>query len=383
MRPATLAKAISVALPCLLATLAWRMAAAEADEEDYYSVLGLGKEREEANERDIKSAWRKLSKKYRPDLSGESNRKRYQRIQQAYEVLGDRRKRKIYDILGVEGAKDFDKTRERKGRGGSLLDSFASFFGGSSHEQHRGNDEELPLVVPLEDLYTGASHTVKLPRIKLCRACRGTGARSKTDVVSCPRCKGKGRVVQRFEIIPGFVQQVERECDHCGGHGHTIKERCPVCQGRRMVRGTSSISIDIEQGTPNGHKLTYELEGDQRPGIVPGDVIFTVSTAPHPQFRRTSDGASDKADDLATTLTLTLKEALLGFNRTIKHLDGRAVELSESGVTKYGETRRVKGEGMPRHHVPSERGDLLVTYLVMLPKTLTRSQREAVERALS
>ncbi|AAZ10178.1 chaperone protein DNAj, putative [Trypanosoma equiperdum] len=352
------------------------------EEDDYYRVLGLDAEHEDVSERDIKSAWRKLSKKHHPDVAGESQRVMYQRIQRAYEVLGDRRRRKIYDILGTEGLKKYEKPQEQ-GRHQSIFDTFFSFIGGESGgNADRGSDEELMLLVTLEDMYKGAAHTAKLPRIKICRKCRGTGARSKDDYVKCPHCGGGGRVVRRVQIAPGFIQQIEQVCGQCGGGGRVVRRKCPVCGGHRLVRGSSSVSIDIEQGTPNGYKMTYEMEADQQPNKMPGDLIFTIVTIPHPEFARMSSGKEGVPDDLSTAVELTLKEALLGFNKTLKHLDGRVLSLVETGVTKFGQIRKYAGEGMPRHHVPSERGNLLVLYTVELPKILTEEQRKAIERAL-
>nr|CCD16647.1 unnamed protein product [Trypanosoma congolense IL3000] len=351
------------------------------EEEDFYEILGLEKEREDASERDIKSSWRKLSKKHHPDLAGESQRVRYQRIQRAYEVLGDRRKRKIYDILGVEGLKKYERPDEGQRMNQGIFSTFFSFVGGSGGND-RGEDEEVTLLVPLEDMYNGAAHTVRMPRMKICRKCRGTGAKSKEDYQQCPYCRGSGRMVRRVQIVPGFVQQVEHVCDHCEGRGRVIKKVCPVCGGHRVVQGTSSISIDIEQGTPDKHKLTYELEADQKPNQVPGDIVFTITTLPHPRFVRVSSGKPDKPDGLATTVELTLREALLGFNKTLEHLDGRVLSLTETGITKHGAVRRYAGEGMPRHHVPSERGSLRVVYEVHLPTSLTEEQRRVIEQAL-
>ncbi|KAH9599556.1 DnaJ domain [Trypanosoma melophagium] len=352
------------------------VSAAETDggEEDFYEVLGLSKERDDASERDIKSAWRRLSKKHHPDLAGESQRELYQRIQRAYEVLGDRKKRKVYDILGVDGLKRFEQP---EGQQQQQMHPFFAFFGGggSSQSGDRGKNEDLLLLVPLADVYTGAAHTVRLPRTKICRACRGSGAHSRSDLQPCSHCGGTGNTVRRVQLAPGFVQQLAQACGHCGGRGRVVRRRCESCGGRGVVRGAAALSVDVERGAAEGLRLVFELEGDQQPGQVPGDVVLTLATAPHPHFTR--DG-----DHLTTTVTLTLKEALLGFERRLTHLDGHSVTLSATGVTQHGDQQTIEGEGMPKHHVPSERGDLRVTYHVELPSLLTTAQREAVERLL-
>lgn len=339
---------------------------ATEEDEDFYAVLGLEKEREDATERDIKTAWRKLSKKHHPDVAGESERTVYQRIQRAYEILGDRKKRKVYDILGAEGLKNLEQPQQQQ------MHPFFQFFGGGRGTSDRGEDLNLLLVVPLEDVYNGEAHTMKFTKTKICRACRGTGAKSREHVVTCPHCQGSGRVLRRVQIAPGFVQQMEQPCPHCGGQGKHITEKCNLCGGKKVTKGIASLSVDVEAGLPEGYVLNYELEADQKPGEVPGDLHVTVVTAPHERFER-------RGNDLLVTVQLTLKEALLGFEKELAHLDGHTVTLSADGVTQHRAQQRIVGEGAPRHHVPSERGDLLVTYEVKLPQELTPELREALE----
>ncbi|KAK7200340.1 DNAj-like protein [Novymonas esmeraldas] len=337
-------------------------------EDDFYSVLGLDEAREDATERDIKNAFRRLSKKYHPDVAvgdQDSYRLVYQRVQRAYEVLGDRRKRKVYDILGIDGVTKLEQPQQQQQQ---MNPFFAFFGGGQAANGGRGSDMEMLLVVPLEDMYSGAAHTFKFVKRKICRACKGSGARSSEDVVKCPHCQGHGRVLQRVQIAPGFVQQMEQVCPHCRGKGTHVAHMCPVCRGKTVHSGETVLSVDVEEGLPEGHVLTYELEADQTPGQVPGDVLLTVVSAPHPVFRRSGD-------DLYVNVTLTLKEALLGFEKTLTHLDGHAVELYRGEVTQYAQQVRIAGEGMPRHHVPSEHGDLFVTYDIVLPAVLTPEQR--------
>lgn len=342
-------------------------------EDDFYRVLGLGDAGEDATESQIKSAFRKLSRKYHPDVVAtgdeEAYRQVYQRIQRAYEVLGDRRKRRVYDILGVDGLKKLEQPQQQQ----QMNPFFALFGGGGQAASDRGQDKELLMVVPLEDVYKGATHTFQFAKRKICRACHGSGARSKEDVVKCPHCKGSGRLVQRVQIAPGFVQQMEQICGHCKGKGTHVAHMCPVCRGKAVMSGETALSVDIEEGLPEGHVLKYELEADQTPGQVPGDVLLTVTTAPHAVFTR-------EGNDLYMNVTITLKEALLGFEKAFAHLDGHEVTLQRSGVTQYAQQVRIAGEGMPRHHVPSEHGDLYVTFNVELPQSLTPEQRELFEK---
>lgn len=358
-------------LLCAIAALAVLMQTVHA-EEDFYEVLGLEEQREDAAERDIKAAWRKLSKQFHPDLKGESTRERYQTIQRAYEVLGDRKKRKIYDMKGEEGLKQLESPQQQH------MDPFAQMFGfggGGGQAANKGQNLNMLMLVTLEDMYNGAAHSVKFSKQKLCKTCRGTGAATKGDMVTCQHCKGSGVETQRIQLAPGFVQQVQQPCSHCGGKGKRIGKKCPACNGEKVTKSTMTLGVDVEQGTPENFDLVYDMEADQSPDQLPGDVIFTVSSVPHERFQR-------RGDDLHMTQKLSLKEALLGFDMTFKHLDEHEVELSSDHVTQHGTVQTLEGEGMPKHHVPSEKGKLLVTYQVELPSMITAQQRSKLEELL-
>lgn len=342
-------------------------------EDDLYSLLGLGEQRDDAAERDIKNAFRRLSKMFHPDVAGTTDtyKSLYQRIQRAYEILGDRRKRKVFDILGLEGVTKLEQQQQQPQQQ-QAMHPFFHLFGGGQASPDRGADREMLMVVSLEDIDAGAAHTFHFSKRKICRTCKGTGARSAEDIVQCPQCRGSGREIRRVQLAPGFIQQMEQRCSHCNGHGSHVARKCPVCSGKQVVQGESMLSVDVEAGLPEGEVLTYELEADQTPGQVPGDLKLIVVTAPHPVFTR-------KGNDLHTTQQLSLKEALLGFSRVLPHLNGREVELERSGVTQHSYTQKLTGEGLPRHHVPSERGDLYVVYHVQLPDSLSPEQQALFE----
>lgn len=362
----------SVAL--LLAALVEPTNADIGDADCYYTILGITDANpEDTTERDIKSKWRKLSKQHHPDHGGD--KELYQKIQRAYEVLGDRRKRKIYDIKGNEGVKQLE-ARAAQGNQQQHVDPIARMFGfgGDGGDNHKGANIDYTMLVTLEDIYSGAAHSVRLQKQKICKRCRGLGAASKDDFQVCSQCKGKGVVLQRIQLAPGFVQQLQNTCPHCNGQGKMIKKKCPVCHGSKVVRGEQTLGVDIEQGTPENFELVYDMEADQNPDQIPGDIVFLVQTVPHPRFTR-KDNVHLEMD-----LKLTLLEALTGFTKTITHLDGHEVEISEEGVTQYNQKRVIEGEGMPKHHVPSERGDLIVTYKVELPSHLTEAQQAEIAK---
>jgi DnaJ-related protein SCJ1 len=358
---------------CISSTLLF--AAAQDDDTDYYSVLELPA-REEASEKDIKQKFRILSKKFHPDLNpSEENRQKYVKVQRAYEVLSDRRKRKIYDMKGEEGLKQLEAQGQNRGHQHDIFGSIFGHGGGGGGVQ-KGQNAQLNLNVPLPDIYNGNTHRLTLQKQKLCRRCRGSGAASKKDFTQCSACQGKGHVIQRIQLMPGFVQQMQAPCDRCGGTGKMIKKKCPDCKGAKVYRGEHPLEVDIEQGVPEGHQIVFEMEGDQSPDVIPGDVIFVVHSTAHDVFKR-------KGNDLEATMRITLRDALLGFTRSLPHMDGHPVEVSMEGVVQHGTRVKIAGEGMPKHNVPSEKGDLFVTLEVDLPRHLSEEQKERLGKVLA
>eukprot|EP00992_Anisonema_acinus_P001847 TRINITY_DN10553_c0_g1_i3.p1 TRINITY_DN10553_c0_g1~~TRINITY_DN10553_c0_g1_i3.p1 ORF type:complete len:359 (+),score=96.37 TRINITY_DN10553_c0_g1_i3:65-1141(+) len=343
---------------CVLLAFAWPSVA------DYYKDLGL-EQGEDSTDSQIKKAYRSLSKKYHPDHNPtEEGKARYAVISRAYEVLSDAKKRKIYDMKGEDGLKQLEESQ--KG-GGQAMDPFAAFFGGQQRDRTKGKDMRMTLHVTMDDLYNGKTDTVTIQKQKLCRACKGSGAASKGDIGNCHHCKGRGVITQQVQIMPGFVQNMQQHCPHCGGTGKRIKKKCPVCNGNKVTRGSTTLEFDIERGTPEGHELRFEMEADESPDVLPGDVIFKVQSKPHSFFSR-------RGDDLEMTMTITLLQALVGFTRQIRHMDDHVVEVKRDKVTPFGTQMVIRGEGMPRHNVPSEKGDLKITFHVNFPKKITAAQ---------
>lgn len=158
-------------------------------------------------------------------------------------------------------------------------------------------------------------------------------------------------------------------CDQCGGKGRIVKSKCPHCKGNKVTRHSSQISVVVERGMPDGYKVVFEREGDASPDVTPGDVNFFLRTQPHPVFTR-------KGDDLYVNQKIGLKAALLGFKKTLKHLDGHLVTLERTEVTQPNFVQAIPNEGMPHHSFPSEAGTLYVEYTVVLPAVLTAEQKE-------
>ncbi|KAI8904049.1 hypothetical protein EDD86DRAFT_242523 [Gorgonomyces haynaldii] len=333
---------------------------------DYYSILGVSKS---ASKKDIKKAYRDLSKKYHPDKAGKEAESKFIEIAQAYEVLSDDEKRRTYDTYGEEGLK----------QGGTKFhdpfDIFSQFGGfGFQHQRHerKGPSVSLVLDVDLKDLYLGKTFEMEMNKQIICPVCRGSGAKDHTHVKTCDKCQGTGIRIVRQQIAPGFYQQMQTTCDKCGGEGKIVKQKCASCGGTKVKRGSNQISLTIEKGMRDGQKIVFEGEADQYPDQAAGDVEFKIKQRKHPLFER-------KGDHLHIRYTITLSEALLGFKKELKHLDDSLFEISRSNITPPGFVQTITGKGMPKADYSLEYGDLFVEYQILFPETLTDAQKKAFQ----
>lgn len=254
------------------------------------------------------------------------------------------------------------------------MNPFDMFFGGGGGGggRRKGPDAQVEIEVTLEELYNGGTRQARISRNIICPKCRGTGAKD-GQTTKCNACQGRGvRMVQQ-QMAPGFVVQMQETCSECNGKGQIYKSKCPHCGGKKVMMEEKTLTATIEKGMPSNGEIRFERESEQQPGITPGDVIFKLKTSNHPRFRRDND-------DLHFEQHITLKEALLGFRKTVKHLDGRDVVLTHKGVTQPFEVRKLVNEGMPQHNYPSQHGTLHVKYIVDLPTTVTPDQQEAIDR---
>ncbi|KAI8376533.1 uncharacterized protein BYT42DRAFT_517540 [Radiomyces spectabilis] len=331
---------------------------------DYYKILDVPRD---APKNQIKRHYKKLSRVYHPDKNPDNKEAatKFMEVADAYTVLMDDEKRAIYDRYGEEGLE-----QHKNGGHGSPFqnpfDIFSHFFGGGfggghgQPQERRGPDMQVMLEVTLEDLYNGASIDIDISKQVVCDHCHGSGARRSEDIKTCTACGGHGVVIRRVQLAPGMVQQIQQQCDKCRGQGKVITHVCPACAGQKVRRGNEQYNIAIDKGVEDGQTLVLEQEGDEMPGVIPGDVVFTVSTIPHPVFER-------RGHHLYTKQTISLIEALVGFEKSLTHLDGSKVKLQRDTVTQYGYVQTIKGAGMPHHDNPSHHGDLYVEYQVVFP----------------
>ncbi|KAL9109042.1 MAG: hypothetical protein Q9227_006282 [Pyrenula ochraceoflavens] len=363
--------------------------------EDYYKLLGLDKS---ASERDIKRAYRTLSKKYHPDKNpgDESAQKKFVELAEAYDALSDSTLRKIYDQYGHEGVQQHRQGGGRAQQAHDPFDLFSRFFGGGGHFGHgggqrRGPDMELRMAVPLRDFYTGRDVEFEIERQEICDACGGSGSEDGT-VETCGTCSGRGMVVQRHQLAPGMFQQVQMQCPTCNGKGKSIKHICPVCGGHRTVKKKASMLASIEKGMPVGHQIIFENEADESPDFVAGDLVVTLVEAA-PDMGRDEHERTDgtffrrKDQDLFWKEVLSLREAWMGgWSRNITHLDGHVIQLSRKRgeVIQPMSVESVAAEGMPiwheghlhEQHEGDEFGRLNVEYTVILPDQLEKGMEK-------
>ncbi|TQS34936.1 hypothetical protein Golomagni_04663 [Golovinomyces magnicellulatus] len=360
--------------------------------EDYYKLLGISRQ---ATNKEIKRSYLQLSKKYHPDKNPGNNeaKQKFLKVAEAYEALSDSETRKIYDEYGHEG---LEQHKQGGGRAEyhDPMDLFSRFFGGRSsygnQGQRRGPDMEVQLKIPLKDFYNGHKTEFTIEKQHICDECDGSGS-ADGAVDTCKSCSGNGFQIKRHMLAPGLYQQIQVTCDSCKGRGKTIKHKCPVCNGHRVVRKAATFSLIIDRGAPNGAVIHYENDADESPDYEAGDLHVTLvenkpSLNENNELRVDGTFFRRRGDDLHWKEVLSLREAWLGsWSRNLTHLDGHVVALGRprGEVIQPGHVERVVGEGMPKWHEngdsvyhSTEYGDLLVEYTVVIPDQMDKDMEK-------
>ncbi|KAM3323031.1 dnaJ protein [Capsicum chacoense] len=338
-----------------------------SDNSKYYEVLGVSKS---ASQDELKKAYRKAAIRNHPDKGGDPEK--FKELVQAYEVLSDPNKRHIYDQYCEDALKEGMGT----GSGGvhNQFDIFHSFFGGSfggggSHfrasRQKRGEDVVHTLGVTLEDLYNGATKKLSLSRNILCPKCKGKGSKSGASG-ACYGCQGTGVRVTTRHIAPGMIQQMQHVCPQCRGSGEFISDRnrCLQCNGYKVTLEKKVLEVNVEKGMENNQEITFNGEADEAPDTITGDIFIVLQQKEHPNFKT-------DFSDLHVEHTLTLTEALCGFQFVLTHLDGRQllIKSNPGEVIKPDQCKAINGEGMPKFRMHFIKGRLYIHFKVVFPES--------------
>lgn len=353
-----------------------------AEKRDYYEVLGVSKT---ASDSEIKSAYRKLAKKYHPDMNpGDKEAEaKFKEASEAYAILSDADKRRQYDQFGHAafdggaggGAGGFDFNGFDMGD--IFGDIFGDFFGGSGRSRSanngpmKGQNVRVSVHLTFEEACFGTEKEIELNIKEDCAKCHGTGAKLGTQPETCSKCGGKGQVVFTQQSLFGVVRNVQA-CPDCHGTGKIIKDRCPDCGGSGYISRRKKISVSIPAGIDNGQSIRIRDKGE--PGInggPRGDLLVQVIVGRHPIFQR-------QDYDIYSTAPITFAQAALGAEVRIKTIDGDVMYTVKPG-TQTDTRVRLRGKGVPTTRNKQVRGDHYVTLVVQVPTKMNAEQKELLK----
>lgn len=354
-----------------------------ADKRDYYEVLGVSKS---ASTAEIKSAFRKKAKQYHPDLNKDNPdaAEKFKEAQEAYEVLSDDNKRKMYDQYGHAGVSGAGGSGFG-GFGGAGFDAsgfdfgdiFDNIFGGgfgfsgggssSRTRKTRGSDILMNVKLSFDEAVYGCEKDISLDVVEECDDCKGAGGH---DATTCEHCHGSGTVTtEQHTILGSFVSKTT--CPYCNGEGKTYKEKCSTCRGKGRIKKHKTISVTIPSGISETDRLRVSGKGNPGDNGGPnGDLYLEFSISSHPYFKRDED-------DIYLEVPITITEAILGCKKVIPTLYGN-VRLTIPAGSNSGEKQRIKGKGIDNKSSRTK-GDMYIILKVITPKKLSRDQKKLIE----
>lgn len=362
-----------------------------AEKRDYYEVLGLGKN---ATDAEIKSAYRKLAKKYHPDLNpgDKTAEEKFKEVNEAHDILSDPEKRKRYDQFGFAGVDPNYGAGQGGGAGFGgfgaggvdLGDIFGDIFGGgfggfggfggssraNPNAPRKGHDIQASVILTFEEAAHGCSKKITLNRQQTCPDCNGSGCEAGSSPETCTQCGGRGYVVTQ-QRTPFGVMQSQQPCPHCGGRGTIIKNPCKTCRGTGKTSARKTLEVKIPAGIDDDQNIALRGQGDAGSNGGPaGDVIVHVTVKRDAVFER--DGY-----DVYVRVPITYSQAVLGAEIEVPTVDGKVAQRIPEG-TQSGTKFRLRGQGI-QYLNGRGRGDQYVIVEVEIPKKLNRTQREALK----
>jgi molecular chaperone DnaJ len=359
---------------------------------DYYEILGVDKK---ASKDEIKKAFRKLAHEYHPDKKG-GNEDKFKEVNEAYSVLSDEKKRSEYDTFGQytngQGQGGFN-WNDFAGAGGAnsgfdfsgfangggfgadfdIGDIFGEFFGGGRGSRvKRGRDISIDVELTFEEAVFGVERVFLINKVSSCEVCSGSGAKNGTEMVTCNICNGKGSIREQKRTIFGSIEMT-KNCENCGGSGKVPKEKCNVCNGFGINKKQEEVKIKIPAGIENGEMIRLSGAGEAIKGGVSGDLYVKTHVRKHKIFHK-------EGNDLVMNLDVKLSDALLGATYEVATLDGISKLSIPEGVNT-GDILQIKGKGVPDNN--KKRGDILIKVKVEIPKKISKSAKEAVNKLKS
>jgi molecular chaperone DnaJ len=360
---------------------------------DYYQILGIKKD---AKADEIKKAYRRLARKFHPDVNpnDKAAEERFREVQEAYDILSDEKKRKVYDRFGYysdnldadapfsagAGAgtgfdfTGFDFTGSGGSAGSSFRDIFSDLFGGATRTApepprpmpKRGADIEIPLALSFQEAFKGLTTTITVERSEQCPRCQGAGDTG-GPVVACPTCKGSGQVLRSSGRL-----QFSQDCPDCAGTGRR-RTPCSLCNGKGTIPKTEQVKVRIPAGVDTGSRVRVPKKGHGgRLGAEPGDLYIVTNVGKHPFFTR-------KGDNIYVTVPITVPEAALGAKIEVPTVEGKA-QLRIPPGTESGQKFRLRERGFPSLRNPELRGDQFVEVKITLPKIISEETKELLRQ---
>ena len=361
-----------------------------AEKKDYYEILGVSKS---ASDDELKKAFRKKAKQYHPDANPDNKKEaeaKFKEVNEAYEVLSDPKKRKMYDQFGTVdpnmgfggtggfGNGYYSYSTSDFGDFGDLGDIFSSFFGGGFGGQRansrknngprKGEDLNVSVDISFEESFLGVEKEISISRQEICSNCNGTGAKKGTNPIKCPNCGGTGNVTTFQNTILGRVQTT-RTCQECRGTGEIIKEPCEVCHGKGRVRKNPKVKVRIPEGINDNQ--TVVLRGEGNPGTKggpAGDLYITIRVRKNSIYRR-------EGNNVYCNIPITITQATLGAEIEIPMVDGSKEKYKIPEGTQTGTEFVIRQKGFKSIN-SNVQGNFIFKIVVQTPKKLTKEQRE-------